>query len=232
MIEIRPANERGRTALHWLDSRHTFSFGEYRDAEHMGFRALRVINDDLVGPGGGFGAHPHRDMEILTWVLAGALEHRDSLGNGSVIRPGRIQRMTAGTGIVHSEYNPSDEEAVRLLQIWLFPERRGLEPGYEERAFADEELRGRLRLVASRDGRGGSVSLRQDADMYAARLAPGESATHALRPGRGAWVQIAQGEAELNGRRLGEGDGAAVTDEPELRLTALTPAHVLLFDLA
>jgi len=232
MINLRPAAERGTTRIDWLDSRHSFSFGEYYDPAHMGFRALRVINDDRVAPAAGFGTHPHRDMEILTWVLEGELEHKDSLGNGSVIRPGDAQRMSAGTGIRHSEFNPSPETAVRLLQIWLLPERGGLAPGYEQRAFAEAELAGRLRLIASHDGREGSVTLHQDVSLYAGRLARGQSAALELRPGRHAWVQVARGEVTLNGRKLVDGDGAAASDEARLEVTATADAEVLVFDLA
>jgi hypothetical protein len=232
MIRIRPANERGRTALEWLDSRHSFSFGDYYDPDNMGFRSLRVINDDQVAPGQGFGMHPHRDMEIITYVVNGALEHRDSLGTGEVLRPGEVQRMTAGTGIRHSEFNPSPTEPVHLLQIWLMPERRGLTPGYEQKAFPESERRGRWRLVASRDGRDGSVMMHQDADLSVTQLEPGETVTHELRPGRHAWVQVARGAATLNGRPLKAGDGAAVSEEKALTVAATEPAEVLLFDLA
>jgi redox-sensitive bicupin YhaK (pirin superfamily) len=232
MITLRPGAARGRTALGWLDSAHTFSFGDYWDRQHMGFRSLRVINEDHVAPGTGFGTHPHRDMEILTWVLSGALEHRDSLGTGSVIGPGEIQRMTAGTGILHSEYNPSADEPVHLLQIWLLPERKGLTPGYDQRAFPEEGRRGRLQLLASRDGRDGAVTIHQDADLFATELAAGQAVTHTLRPGRSAWVQVTRGVATLNGKALRAGDGAAVRDEPALRLEAREGAGLLLFDLA
>ena len=232
MIRVRSADERGQTALDWLDSRHSFSFNDYYDPAHMGFRTLRVINDDKVAPGAGFGRHPHRDMEILTYVICGALEHRDSLGSGEVLRPGEVQRMTAGTGIAHSEFNPSPTEPVHLLQIWLLPERRGLTPGYEQKPFPEAERRGRWRLVASRDGRDGSVTIHQDADVYATLLEPGESVRHELRPGRHAWVQVARGSAALNGRPLGAGDGAAVSDESALTVAATEPAELLLFDLA
>jgi hypothetical protein len=232
MITLRPADQRGRTAIDWLDSRHSFSFGDYYDPAHMGFRSLRVINDDRVAPAGGFGRHPHRDMEIVTYVLEGALEHRDSLGTGSVIRPGDVQRMSAGTGIYHSEFNPSATEPVHLLQIWLLPEARDLRPGYEQRSAAELAAGGPLRLLASRDGRDGSVTVRQDVDLFSARPGPGEAVTHPLRPGRAAWVQVARGEVELNGLRLRAGDGAVVEGEPELRLTAAAPAEALVFDLA
>ncbi len=232
MIRIRPAGERGRTAIAWLDSRHAFSFGDYYDPEHHHFRSLRVLNDDRIAPGGGFGTHPHRDMEIVTYVLDGALEHRDSLGTGSVIQAGDVQRMTAGTGIQHSEFNASDAAPVHLLQIWLVPERRGLEPGYEQQTVAEADKRGRLRLIAARDGRDGSLTIHQDADVYAAVLAEGERVAHALRPGRHAWVQVARGAVTLNGQRLRAGDGAAVSDETSLDFAGAGPAEFLLFDLA
>jgi redox-sensitive bicupin YhaK (pirin superfamily) len=232
MITLRPADERGQTALSWLDSRHSFSFGDYYDPGHMGFRSLRVINDDQVAPGVGFGMHPHRDMEIITYVVNGALEHRDSLGTGEVLRPGEVQRMTAGTGIRHSEFNPSETEPVHLLQIWLLPERAGLTPGYEQKAYPAAERRGRWRLVAARDGRDGAVKIHQDADVFASLLEPGETAKHELRPGRHAWVQVARGAMGLNGLPLGAGDGAAVSNEATVTVAATEPAEVLLFDLA
>ena len=232
MITLRSANQRGRTAIDWLDSRHSFSFGDYYDPAHMGFRSLRVINDDRVAPAGGFGRHPHRNMEIVTYVLEGALEHRDSLGTGSVIRAGDVQRMTAGTGIYHSEFNPSEAEPVHFLQIWLLPEALNLRPGYEQRSAAELAAGGPLRLLTSRDGRDGSVTVHQDVDLFAARLGAGGAVTHRLRPGRGAWVQVTRGAVELNGRPLRAGDGAAVEDEAELRLTATEPAEALVFDLA
>jgi redox-sensitive bicupin YhaK (pirin superfamily) len=229
MITVRPAEARGRTRLDWLDSRHTFSFGDYHDPRHMGFRALRVINEDRVAPGGGFATHPHRDMEIVTWVLAGALEHRDSLGHGSVIRPGDVQRMTAGTGIAHSEFNPSATEPVHFLQIWILPETRGLAPGYEQRAVA---AGGGLRLVAAREGGGQAITIHQDAALYVATLAPGERVTHRLAPGRHAYLQVARGRVLVDGVVLGAGDGAAVSDVREVTLCAREPAEALLFDLA
>jgi redox-sensitive bicupin YhaK (pirin superfamily) len=232
MLTIRPAASRGRTAVDWLDSWHTFSFGDYHDPEWRGFRSLRVINDDRVAPSGGFDTHPHRDMEIITWVLSGALEHRDSLGNGSVIRPGDMQRMTAGTGILHSEFNPSPTEPVHLLQIWLFPDRRGLAPGYEQRKFAPVELQNKLRLVASRDGRDGSVTIHQDADVFAAAIDEGRSVRHELSPGRHAWLQVAQGKLDVNGRALATGDGLAVSDESSLDIRGLAAAELVLFDLS
>src|SRR5436309_6185661 len=213
MIVRRPANERGRTKIGWLDSWHSFSFGDYYDPAHVEFRSLRVLNDDWVAGGQGFGMHPHRDMEIITYMVSGALEHKDSLGTGSVIRPGEVQRMSAGTGIRHSEFNPSPTEPAHLLQIWLTPERRGLTPGYEQKAFPEAERRGRWRLVASPDGRDGSVTIHQDAELYVTLLEPGESATHELRPGRYAWGQVARGAVTVNGKPLAEGDGAAASEE-------------------
>jgi len=227
MIALRPAEERGHTRLSWLDSRHTFSFDRYHDPRHMGFRVLRVINEDRVDPGQGFGTHPHRDMEILTFVLEGALEHKDSLGNGSVIRPGDVQRMTAGTGISHSEFNPSRTEPVHFLQVWILPEQPGLEPSYEQRSFPAAGLR----LVGSRDGREGSVRIHQDVLVYVARLSPGEEVVHALAPGRHAWIQMARGAGQVNGTRLGAGDGAALSEERSVELRGGDGAEALLFEL-
>ena len=232
MITVRPAAERGHFDHGWLDTYHTFSFASYHDPRHMGFRSLRVINEDRVQPGEGFGTHAHRDMEILTWVLEGALEHKDSMGNGSVIRPGDIQRMSAGTGVTHSEFNPSREGLVHLLQIWLLPSRRGLAPGYEEKRFPPQARRGGLCLLAARDGRDGAVSIHQDADLWTALLERGESVRHALAPGRSAWLHVARGAVSLNGVALGAGDGAAVSGEAALEITASTRAEVLVFDLA
>jgi redox-sensitive bicupin YhaK (pirin superfamily) len=232
MITIRPARERGRTDFGWLDSWHSFSFGDYMDYDHMGFHSLRVINDDKVAPGGGFPTHPHRDMEIVTWVLSGALEHKDSLGTGSVIRPGELQRMTAGTGILHSEFNASKSEPVHLLQIWLFPEKRGLTPGYDQKSFPAAQRKGQLKLIASRDGRSGSVSFHTDASLYVAALGPGQKVAHTLAPGRSAWVQVATGAVTLNGKRLTAGDGAAVENESALELVGVADGEILLFDLA
>jgi quercetin 2,3-dioxygenase len=232
MIKVRPAAERAHTNIGWLDSWHSFSFGQHYDPENMGFRSLRVINDDRVRGGSGFGTHPHRDMEIVTYVLEGALEHRDSLGTGSIIRPGEVQRMSAGTGIAHSEYNHSDTEPVHLLQIWLLPERPGIQPGYEQKAFPEAERRGQLRLVAARDGREGAVTIHQDAELYVASLAEGDTVRHQLRPDRHAWVQIARGAATVNGQPLQAGDGAAVSDEEALEIRGDGEAEVLLFDLA
>ena len=232
MITIRRAAERGHTDFGWLDSWHTFLVRRLLDHDHMGFHSLRVINDDQVAAGGGFPTHPHRDMEIITWVLSGALEHKDSLGTGSVIRPGELQRMTAGTGILHSEFNASKTEPVHLLQIWIFPEKRGLTPGYDQKSFPAAERKGRLKLVASRDGRDGSVSFHQDASLYAAALEPGQKVTHTLAPGRAAWVQVATGSVTLNGQTLRAGDGAAVEDESALELVGVEAGETLLFDLA
>jgi quercetin 2,3-dioxygenase len=232
MITLRPAAERGRTLVGWLDSRHTFSFGEYFDQTHMGFRVLRVINDDRVAPGAGFPTHGHADMEIVSYVLAGGLAHRDSLGTGSVIRPGDVQRMTAGTGVRHSEQNASREEPVHFLQIWITPERRGLAPGYEQKHYEPTDRRGRLLLIASGDGRDGSVTIHQDVSVYAALLETGEQVQHRIAPERCAWVQVASGALTLDGRAMVEGDGAAIVSQAGLTLTATAPAsEVLVFDL-
>ena len=230
MINIRRAGERGHTQLSWLDSHHTFSFGEYHDPAHMGFGTLRVINDDRVAPGQGFGTHPHRDMEIITYVLDGALEHRDSLGTGSVIHPGEVQRMSAGTGIRHSEFNASKAETVHFLQIWIVPEKSGLPPSYEQRALP-AAARGGLALAASRDGRDGSVTVHQDVTVYAGDLDGTTSVAHSVA-GRRAWVHVARGSLNLNDHALSAGDGAAVSDERELVLKPNGSAEVLVFDLA
>ena len=232
MITIRQAEERGHFDLGWLNTYHTFSFDQYYDPAHMHFRSLRVINEDRVASGQGFPPHSHRDMEIITYILSGALEHRDSMGNGSVIRPGDVQRMTAGTGVSNSEFNPSESEAVHLLQIWILPKAQGLPPGYEEKAFAEEERRGRLRLIASDDGREGSVTINQDARVYATLLDAGQIVTHPLQPTRHAWLQLARGTVRLNGMELKQGDGAAVSKESELSISAHDRAELLLFDLA
>src|SRR5215467_7601931 len=231
-VTIRKSDERGRANFGWLDSRHSFSFGHYHDARHMGFGPLRVINDDRVAPGGGFPPHPHSDMEIISYVLEGALEHRDSLGTGSVIRPGDVQRMSAGTGIRHSEFNASQKAPVHFLQIWIIPERLGLPAGYEQKAFAADDKRGRLRLVGSRDGRDGSVTIHRDVDLYATLLSGTDAVTHELRPGRQAWVQVARGKVSLNGELLAAGDGVAIEDAGQLRLERADDAEVLLFDMA
>ncbi|TAL00337.1 MAG: pirin family protein [Rhodospirillaceae bacterium] len=231
MITVRKSEDRGHFEIDWLDSRHSFSFGEYYDPRHLGFSMLRVINEDKIAPGGGFPTHPHQDMEIVTYVLEGELEHRDSLGTGSIIRPGEVQRMSAGTGIRHSEYNPSSEHAVRLLQIWLIPDKKGVAPSYEQKSFSANERQGRLRLVASSDGRDGSVSLHQDAKLYTTLLAAGERVTLPLDANRAAWVQVAKGTLSLNGATLSAGDGAAVTKEALLELAANDNVEVLVFDL-
>ena len=230
MINIRKAAERGRTKINWLDSYHTFSFGEYYDPAFMGFRALRVINDDRVAPGGGFATHGHRDMEIITYVLDGALEHKDSLGNGSIIQPGEAQRMSAGTGIMHSEFNHSKSTPVHLLQIWILPERSGLRPGYEQRTIPAAK-KGHLNLIASRDG-SGAVTVHQDVLVYASKLKAGDEITHRLASGRHAWLHVARGNLSLNRQPLAAGDGAAVSDETRLEIHAKDDAEVLLFDLA
>ena len=231
MITRRLAQDRGHAQHGWLDSYHTFSFADYYDPRHLGFRTLRVINEDRVQPGKGFGTHSHRDMEILSYVLEGALEHKDSLGTGSVITVGDVQRMSAGTGVSHSEFNPSQVEPVHFLQIWILPERSGLPPSYEQRAFPADEKQGKLRLVASRDGREGSVTIYQAVDLYTSVLAPGEAVTHRLIPGRSAWIQVARGAITLNDTALSAGDGAAVSEETLLTVTAKDQAEVLLFDL-
>jgi quercetin 2,3-dioxygenase len=232
MLSLHPAAERGRTKIGWLDSRHSFSFGDYHDPRNMGYRALRVINDDRVAPGAGFDTHFHRDMEILSYVLEGALEHKDNLGTGSVIRPGDAQRMSAGTGVMHSEWNHSASDPVHFLQIWILPERRSLAPGYEQKTFDPAELDAGLRLVASHDGRDGSVTIHQDVNIFASRLAPGAVVTQALLAARFAWLQIARGSATLNGMKLAEGDGASASDEPRLHITSDSGAEIILFDLA
>jgi redox-sensitive bicupin YhaK (pirin superfamily) len=231
MIQVRPASERGHAVHGWLDSHHTFSFADYYDPAHMGFRALRVINEDRVAPGQGFGTHPHRDMEIISYVLEGGLAHRDSLGNGSVIRPGDVQRMSAGTGVAHSEYNASESDSVHFLQIWLIPTRRGLPPSYEQKTFGDDEKRGRLRVVASPDGRDGSVTIHTDGVIYSGTFAAGERAELPLEKGRHAWVQVARGSVRVNGRELGAGDGAALSDEASVKIEGGAGGEVLVFDL-
>ena len=231
MMVIRPGAARGHFDHGWLDTYHTFSFASYHDPQHMGFRSLRVINEDRVKPGEGFGTHAHRDMEILTWVLEGALEHKDSMGNGSIIRPGDIQRMSAGTGVTHSEFNPSRDEPVHLLQIWLLPRQRGLSPSYEEKRFLPETRRGGLRLLAAHDGRAGAVTIHQDADLWTALLEPGESVRHVLDAGRHAWLHVAAGAISANGMALRAGDGAAISDEKAVEVTASDRSEILLFDL-
>jgi hypothetical protein len=232
MIRIRRSAERGHFNHDWLDTYHTFSFADYFDSAHMGYRALRVINEDRVLPGQGFGMHGHRDMEIVTYVLEGALEHRDSLGNGSVLRAGELQQMTAGTGVRHSEFNPSDHEAVHLYQIWLLPDRKGLEPGYAQSGFDEADKQGKLRLVASPDGADGSLTIHQDARLYLSTLETGGAVSHDLNPGRHAWLQVLQGKVALNGQVLAAGDGAAVGEEERLEIRSQDESEVLLFDLA
>jgi len=230
-VNIRRAADRGHARLSWLDSWHSFSFADYHDPRHMQFGHLRVINDDRIAGGGGFGTHPHRDMEILTYMLDGALQHRDSMGNGSVIRSGEVQRMTAGTGVTHSEFNQSRDEKAHLLQIWILPDRAGHPPGYEQKHFPEAEKRGRLRLVASKDGRDGSLSINQEVDVYAALLDGDEHIRHELARGRQCWLQVARGALELNGEQLQEGDGASLTDATSLELAQGQDAEVLLFEM-
>jgi len=232
MIHIRKSEDRGHANHGWLDTHFTFSFADYYDPKHIHFRTLRVMNDDRVAGGGGFPMHPHRDMEIVTYVLEGALEHHDSMGNGSVIRPGDVQYMSAGTGVRHSEFNASQTEPVHLYQIWMFPEKEGLKPAYDQKSFSDAEKRGKLRLVASPGGRDGSVKIRQDNELYAALLKEGEAVKHELKPERHAYVQVARGSVKLNGTKLEEGDGAAISNEHGVELTGVGDAEVLLFDLA
>jgi len=230
MITFRKAEERGHADHGWLNAYHTFSFADYHDPQHMGFRSLRVINDDTIAGGGGFGMHPHRDMEIVTYILSGALQHRDSMGNGRVIRPGEFQYMAAGTGVRHSEFNDSPVEPVHLLQIWMVPDHKGAAPSYAEKPMADAST-GRFHLIASKGGRADSISINQDADVLLAKFVGGDMASHSLRPQRHAWLQVAEGELTLNGHPLQTGDGAAVSEESSLTLNATKPSQVLLFDL-
>jgi quercetin 2,3-dioxygenase len=234
MIATRPSSERGHFDHGWLDTHHTFSFGQYHDPQHTRFRSLRVINEDIVAPGQGFGMHPHQDMEILTWIVSGALQHRDSMGNGEVIRPGDLQHMTAGTGILHSEFNPSKTEPVHLLQVWIMPREHGLTPGYEQKHFPDAERSNRLRVIASPDGRDGSLIVQQDALMHVVTLDPAHEVAHTMAAGRHAWAQVIRGAAEVNGQVLQAGDGAAMSDERSLTIANAgdEPADVMLFDLA
>jgi redox-sensitive bicupin YhaK (pirin superfamily) len=231
MVTLRKADERGHFDFGWLNTYHSFSFSEYYDPKFMGFRSLRVINEDRVWPGEGFPTHPHRDMEIITYVLNGALEHKDSMGNGSVIRPGDMQRMSAGTGVTHSEYNHSKEDLVHFLQIWIIPDKRGLTPSYEQKLFTAEDKSGKFRLVASPDGRDGSVTIHQDVNLYATVLAAGEEVSYQLQPGRYGWLQVARGKVSLNGQPLKNGDGAALSEPQTVTITATEEAEVLLFDL-
>ena len=230
MITVRKADDRGAANFGWLDSRHTFSFGAYHDPDHMGFGPLRVINDDRVAGGAGFGAHGHADMEIISYVLEGGLAHKDSLGNGSVIKPGDVQRMSAGRGIQHAEFNASKTEPVHFLQVWIMPQMKGLEPSYEQQTFVD--LDGAFRLIGSPDGRDGSVTIHQNVNLYAAKLAAGKAASVTLAPGREAWLHVAEGRVQINGLALSAGDGAAITGQTAVAVTASSQAHVLLFDMA
>jgi quercetin 2,3-dioxygenase len=232
MITLRRSAERGGGDFGWLNTRHTFSFDQYYDPRFMGFRSLRVINEDVVAPAGGFPTHPHRDMEIITYVLEGQLEHKDSLGTGSVILPGDGQRMTAGRGIRHSEKNPSPSEPVHLLQIWIMPEKSGLEPSYEQKSFPESEKRGKLRVIASRDGREGSVKINQDAQLFVSLLSPEQQVKHGFENGRHGWLQVAKGAVQLNDLELQQGDGAAVSDEQKLTIKGTKDSEILLFDLA
>ncbi len=232
MMTIRQANDRGHANHGWLDSHHTFSFADYFDPAHMGFRSLRVINEDRVAPGKGFGAHPHRDMEIVSYVLEGGLEHKDSMGTGSIIRPGDVQRMSAGTGVVHSEKNPSNSEEAHFLQIWIIPSEAGIAPSYEQKAFSAEDKRGKLRVVASPDGRDGSITLHADAVLHAGLFGAREVAELALASDRHAWVHVARGKVRVNGRDLAAGDAAALSSEPAVRIEGVDGGEVLVFDLA
>jgi redox-sensitive bicupin YhaK (pirin superfamily) len=232
MIQVRKAADRGHFDHGWLNTYHTFSFGRYVDRRYMGFRSLRVMNEDFVKPGQGFGTHPHQDMEIVTYVLEGALEHRDSMGNGEVLRPGEFQRMSAGTGITHSEFNPSESELVHLYQIWLLPERNGIEPSYEQKRFPESERRNQLRLVASRDGSDGSLMIHQDARILLATIIAGEQVMHQLADSRHAWLQVLRGTVSLNEEPLQTSDGAAVSEESLLVIKAQGSAEIMLFDLA
>ncbi len=232
MLAIRKSHECRAGDHGWLKSRHTFSFAGYQDPHHMRFRSLRVMNEDWIAPGQGFGTHPHNDMEIVTYVLEGALEHRDSMGNGEILRPGEFQRMSAGTGITHSEFNPSATESTHLYQIWLYPESKGITPSYEQKSFADDLLRNRLQLVAARESEQGSLLIHQDARIYLSRLDAGHEVRHSLAAGRHAWLQVLRGEVTVNGAALGTGDAAALSEVAELSITANSPAEIMLFDLA
>ena len=232
MIQVRKSQDRGHADHGWLNTYFSFSFADYYDPKHVHFRTLRVLNDDRVAPGEGFPTHPHRDMEIVAYVLEGALEHRDSMGTGSIIRPGDVQYMSAGSGVTHSEFNASDKEPVHLLQIWMFPEAQGLKPVYGQKTFSKEEKSGKLRLVASPDGRDGSVKIRQFNELYATVLSNGQSVRHELKPERHAYVHVARGSVTLNGTTLDAGDGAAISNEKAVELTGVADAEVLLFDLA
>ena len=230
MITLRKADERGHANHGWLDTHFTFSFADYYDPQHMGFRSLRVINDDTVAPGGGFGTHPHRDMEIITYILSGSLEHKDSMGNGRVIKTGDVQYMAAGTGVQHSEFNPSEKEAVHLLQIWIQPDRKGVAPRYAEKSLANAAT-GQLHLVASKTGRDGSIAIHQDADLLFGKLEAGQNVKHSFAKGRHSWIHVAEGEVTINGQALAGGDAVTVSDETKLEISATKPSQVLLFDL-
>jgi redox-sensitive bicupin YhaK (pirin superfamily) len=234
MITIRKSKDRGHANHGWLNTWHTFSFGDYHDPKHMHFRSLRVINEDYVAPGQGFGMHPHQDMEILTWIVSGALQHKDSMGNGEIIRPGDLQHISAGTGVLHSEFNPSTSDPVHLLQIWIMPEKRGLPPGYSQTHFPLADRTNRLRALASADGRDGSIRINQDATLMAALIEPENSVQHEVASGRSMWVQVVAGPVEVNGQRLEKGDAAAISGEPKVAISAEggSPAEVLVFDLA
>ena len=232
MINVRKAAERGHANHGWLDTYHTFSFADYQDRQHVHFRSLRVMNEDRVAPGQGFGTHPHNDMEIVTYVLEGALEHKDSMGNGEVLRPGEFQRMTAGTGITHSEFNPSESEPVHLYQIWLFPDRKGHTPSYEQKRFPDEQLHNRLRVVAAPEAEEGSLVIHQDARIYLSKLETGVTVEHPMAESRHAWLQVLRGKVSLNGQLLDTSDGAAISEEQSLEITAVSNAEIMLFDLA
>lgn len=232
MIQLRKSKDRGHADHGWLSTYHTFSFADYHDPSQMGFRTLRVINEDRVAPGMGFGTHGHRDMEIISYVLEGALEHKDSLGNGEVLKPGEFQRISAGTGVRHSEFNPSATEPVHFYQIWLLPKTSGIQPGYEQKFFSEDEKRNKLRIVASPDGAEGSLTIHQDAKVYLSLLNPGKSVNHELLPGRHAWLQVLRGSVRVHGTLLETSDGLAVSDEPSLTVIGERPAEVMLFDLA
>jgi quercetin 2,3-dioxygenase len=232
MVNLRKSEERGHFDYGWLQTRHTFSFNEYYDLDHMRFRSLRVINEDLVQPGAGFPTHGHRDMEIISYVMEGALEHKDSMGNGSTIKAGEVQRIRAGTGITHSEYNPSASETAHFLQIWITPQHKSLQPSYQQQRFDEAQKRGRLQLIASPEGEASSVSIDQDVELYACILDPSEIAVHTFRPGRHGWVQLLRGTLRANAVEMRAGDGAAVSEEPELQIAAVEPAEFLLFDMA
>ncbi len=231
MIRVRKAQDRGHANHGWLDTYHTFSFSTYQDRDHMKFRSLRVMNEDTVAPGQGFGTHPHNDMEIVTYVLEGALEHKDSMGNGEVLRPGEFQRMSAGTGITHSEFNPSSSDPVHLYQIWLFPERKGIEPSYEQKRFPEEERHNQLRLVASQNAEDGSLLIHTDARIYLSQINAGKEVWHQLPEGRYGWLQVLRGSVSVNGVELATSDGAAISEETRLAMRAITDTEIMLFDL-